>query len=73
MPATTASSGTSRVTTLPAPTTARSPMVIPQRMVAEVPIEAPYPRDERFRTSAEYAGYCRTVSEALERATGAAA
>ena len=45
----------------------------PGRLFAEVPIEAPYPRDERFRTSAEYAGYCRTVSEALERATGAAA
>jgi len=45
----------------------------PGHLFAEVPIEAPYPRDERFRTSAEYAGYCRTVSEALERATGASA
>jgi len=45
----------------------------PGRLFAEVPIEAPYPRDERFRTSAEYAGYCRLVSETLERATGAAA
>jgi NitT/TauT family transport system ATP-binding protein len=39
---------------------------------AELVIDAPYPRDERFRTSAEYAGYCRTVSEALEQAMGAA-
>ena len=32
-------------------------------------IDAPYPRDERFRTSADYAGYCRQVSEALARAS----
>ena len=44
----------------------------PGRVFAELVIDAPYPRDERFRTSAEYAGYCRTVSEALERAMGAA-
>ena len=37
----------------------------PGRVFAEIVIDAPYPRDERFRTSAEYAGYCRTVSEAL--------
>jgi NitT/TauT family transport system ATP-binding protein len=40
----------------------------PGRIAAEVAIPAPYPRDERFRTSAEYAGYCRTVSEALGQA-----
>jgi NitT/TauT family transport system ATP-binding protein len=40
----------------------------PGRVAAEVAIPAPYPRDERFRTSAEYAGYCRTVSEALGQA-----
>src|SRR5947207_2506736 len=41
----------------------------PGRVFAELAIEAPYPRDERFRTSADYAGYCRRVSEALTRAT----
>jgi NitT/TauT family transport system ATP-binding protein len=40
----------------------------PGRVAAEVAIPAPYPRGERFRTSAEYAGYCRTVSEALGQA-----
>jgi NitT/TauT family transport system ATP-binding protein len=40
----------------------------PGRVAAEVVIPAPYPRDESFRTSAEYAGYCRTVSEALGQA-----
>jgi NitT/TauT family transport system ATP-binding protein len=37
----------------------------PGRVFAEVAIDAPYPRDESFRTSAEYAGYCRLASEAL--------
>jgi NitT/TauT family transport system ATP-binding protein len=41
----------------------------PGRVFAEIPIPALYPRDERFRTSAEYAGYCRQVAEALGRAT----
>jgi NitT/TauT family transport system ATP-binding protein len=40
----------------------------PGRVAADIAIPAPYPRDERFRTSAEYAGYCRTVSEALSQA-----
>jgi NitT/TauT family transport system ATP-binding protein len=40
----------------------------PGRVFAEIAIPAPYPRDEAFRTSAEYAGYCRMVSEALARA-----
>jgi NitT/TauT family transport system ATP-binding protein len=44
----------------------------PGRVFAEIDIPAAYPRDERFRTSAEYAGYCRQVSEALAQATGAA-
>jgi NitT/TauT family transport system ATP-binding protein len=43
----------------------------PGRVFAELAIDAPYPRDERFRTSAEYAGFCRAVSEALARATAA--
>ncbi len=42
----------------------------PGRVFAELAIDAPYPRDERFRTSAEYAGYCRTASETLARAMG---
>ena len=37
----------------------------PGRVFTEIAIHAPYPRDERFRTSAEYAGFCRQVSEAL--------
>ena len=37
----------------------------PGRVFTELSIDAPYPRDERFRTSADYAGYCRLVSEAL--------
>src|SRR5258708_4838265 len=40
----------------------------PGRVFAEIAIDAPYPRDESFRTSAEYAGYCRKTSEALARA-----
>jgi NitT/TauT family transport system ATP-binding protein len=40
----------------------------PGRVFAELKIDAPYPRDESFRTSAEYAGYCRMASEALARA-----
>ena len=42
----------------------------PGRVFTELSIDAPYPRDERFRTSADYAGYCRRVSEALAGATG---
>ena len=37
----------------------------PGRVFTELVIDAPYPRDERFRTSADYAGYCRRASEAL--------
>ena len=40
----------------------------PGRVFTEVAIDAPYPRDESFRTSAEYAGYCRLVSQALGKA-----
>jgi NitT/TauT family transport system ATP-binding protein len=40
----------------------------PGRVFMELSIDAPYPRDERFRTSAEYAAACRRVSEALSRA-----
>jgi len=37
----------------------------PGRLSAEIRIDAPEPRGEAFRTSAEYAGYCREVSAAL--------
>ena len=37
----------------------------PGRIAAEFQIVSPEPRGEEFRTSAEYAGYCRVVSNAL--------
>jgi len=43
----------------------------PGRVFAEIAIPAAYPRDERFRTSAEYAGFCREVAEALAGAMAA--
>jgi NitT/TauT family transport system ATP-binding protein len=42
----------------------------PGRVVEDIEVNAPYPRDEVFRTSAEYAGHTRTVSDALHRAMG---
>jgi NitT/TauT family transport system ATP-binding protein len=45
----------------------------PGRVFAEIAIDAPYPRDERFRTSADYAAYCRQVADALGKAMGGAA
>jgi len=43
----------------------------PGRVAAELAIEAPYPRDQNFRTSAEYAAYCRRASTALAQAARA--
>jgi NitT/TauT family transport system ATP-binding protein len=43
----------------------------PGRVFTEIPISASYPRDERFRTSAEYAGLCRRVADALAEAMAA--
>jgi len=40
----------------------------PGRVFTEIEIPVAYPRDERFRTSAEYAGFCRQVAEALGQA-----
>jgi len=40
----------------------------PGRVVGEVRIAAAYPRDEAFRTSALYNGYCREVSAMLHAA-----
>jgi NitT/TauT family transport system ATP-binding protein len=39
----------------------------PGRLSAEFRIDTPEPRGEDFRTSAEYAGYCRKLSNALAR------
>jgi NitT/TauT family transport system ATP-binding protein len=41
----------------------------PGRIAAEVGIETTEPRGEDFRTSADYAGYCRKVSNALAPST----
>jgi NitT/TauT family transport system ATP-binding protein len=43
----------------------------PGRVFTEVAIDAPYPRDQTFRTSAEYAALCRRTSEALSQAMAA--
>jgi NitT/TauT family transport system ATP-binding protein len=45
----------------------------PGRIFREIAIDAPYPRDESFRTSADYAALCRTVSQALAQASKGAA
>ncbi|HMA58566.1 MAG TPA: ABC transporter ATP-binding protein [Pseudolabrys sp.] len=45
----------------------------PGRVFTEIPISARYPRDESFRTSAEYAGFCRQVAAALANAMAAGA
>ena len=42
----------------------------PGRVVAEIPIDAPYPRDEAFRTSPAYNALCREASADLHRAMG---
>ncbi|MDW3225446.1 MAG: ABC transporter ATP-binding protein [Paracoccaceae bacterium] len=45
----------------------------PGRVISELEVDAPYPRDEDFRTSSEYAGYTRRATEALHQAMGEAA
>lgn len=40
----------------------------PGHVVREIAIEAPYPRDEMFRTSSTYNEYCRQVSATLAEA-----
>jgi ABC-type nitrate/sulfonate/bicarbonate transport system ATPase subunit len=40
----------------------------PGRIVTEVPIELPQPRERSLRTSPHYAGLCAIVSEQLARA-----
>jgi NitT/TauT family transport system ATP-binding protein len=39
--------------------------------IREIAVDAPYPRDEAFRTSAEYASLCRQASEVLVEAIDA--
>jgi NitT/TauT family transport system ATP-binding protein len=41
----------------------------PGRVVDDITIDKPYPRSPDFRVSTEFAGYCRQVSQALERAS----
>ncbi|MEP3279309.1 MAG: ABC transporter ATP-binding protein [Stappiaceae bacterium] len=43
----------------------------PGRVVQDMAIEAPYPREEAFRTSSVYNDYCRRTSDALHAAMGA--
>ena len=45
----------------------------PGRIAADLPIPAPYPRDEEFRTSPDYNALCRRVSAELHKAMGEAA
>jgi NitT/TauT family transport system ATP-binding protein len=40
----------------------------PGRVFTELKIDAPYPRGPDFRTSAEYAAFCRRASETLVQA-----
>jgi NitT/TauT family transport system ATP-binding protein len=42
----------------------------PGRVVQELHVDAPYPRDMDFRTSTEYAAHTHVVSNALRRAIG---
>ncbi len=42
----------------------------PGRVVADIAIDAPYPRTEAFRTSEVYNHHCRIVSKALKDAMG---
>ena len=41
----------------------------PGRISAELAIDAPYPRDQNFRTSTEYAAFCRRASATQAQAT----
>jgi NitT/TauT family transport system ATP-binding protein len=43
----------------------------PGRVFGELAVDAPYPRDESFRTSTEYAASCRRASEMLAQAMAA--
>ncbi len=40
----------------------------PGRVVEDIPVNAPYPRGDEFRTSETYNAFCRTASESLHAA-----
>ena len=40
----------------------------PGRVMADLKVDAAFPRDEQFRTSAEYAHHCRIASDSLKKA-----
>ena len=40
----------------------------PGRIIADLDVASPYPRDDLFRTSADYAQLCRVASETLKKA-----
>jgi NitT/TauT family transport system ATP-binding protein len=42
-------------------------------VIRELAVDEPYPRDESFRTSPEYAAHCREASAALHAAMDQAA
>lgn len=42
----------------------------PGRVVADIAVDAPYPRHDDYRTSDTYNHYCRIVSKALKQAMG---
>jgi len=42
----------------------------PGRIVADIEVDAPYPRDADYRTSATYNHHCRLASDALRSAMG---
>jgi NitT/TauT family transport system ATP-binding protein len=43
----------------------------PGRIMANLMVDAPYPRDDLFRTSANYGAICRTASDTLKKAIAA--
>jgi NitT/TauT family transport system ATP-binding protein len=40
----------------------------PGRVMADLKVDAPHPRDDLFRTSAQYAEICRVASNTLHKA-----
>ena len=44
----------------------------PGRVIADLPVDAPYPRTRDFRTSTAFARLCRAASDALAEAQPAA-
>jgi NitT/TauT family transport system ATP-binding protein len=42
----------------------------PGRVIAEIPIDAPHPREPNYRTSSQFNRYCREVSHCLSQTMG---